>query len=55
VATIVAMADRGQKKTVRERRLHRLAMQIAVQLPEHEADALLVLIYARELLKASLG
>ena len=48
---VVALSERENKLTERERWLRRQAMQIVVQLPEEEADALQVLDYARTLLR----
>lgn len=43
--------EREAKQADRERWLRRQAMQIVVQLPEEEADALQVLDYARTLVR----
>ena len=43
----------NSEHTERERRLRRLAMQIVVQLPEDEQEALAVLRQARELVKSA--
>lgn len=39
----------GDAQLAAERDLKRIAIQIAAQLPEHEADALAVLSYAKDL------
>lgn len=50
---MVPMSERESKRLERERWLRRQAMQIVVQLPEEEADALQVLDYARALVRPS--
>jgi hypothetical protein len=47
----VSIAEQEARRVERERWLRRQAMQIVVQLPEEEADALRVLDYARALLR----
>jgi hypothetical protein len=44
-----ANSDRESRRSERERWLRRQAMQIVVQLPENESDALQVLDYAKTL------
>jgi hypothetical protein len=50
---VVTLSERGAKQAERERWLRRQAMQIVVQLPEDEADALQVLNYAKTLVRPS--
>lgn len=49
--SLVPLSERETKLAERERWLRRQAMQIVVQLPEEEGDALQVLDYARTLLR----
>jgi len=49
--SVVALSAREAKLAERERWLRRQAMQIVVQLPDEEADALQVLDYAKSLLR----
>ena len=46
---VIALSERQTKLAERERWLRRQAMQIVVQLPEEDADAMQVLDYARKL------
>jgi hypothetical protein len=48
---VVRLSERGVKQSERDRWLRRQAMQIVVQLPEDEADALQVLEYAKTLIQ----
>ena len=48
---MVPFSEREAKPAERERWLRRQAMQIVVQLPEEEADALQVLDYAKTLVR----
>jgi hypothetical protein len=50
---VVPLSERGAKQSERDRWLRRQAMQIVVQLPEDEADALQVLDYAKTLVRPS--
>jgi hypothetical protein len=50
---VVPLSKRGARQAERERWLRRQAMQIVVQLPEDEADALQVLDYAKTLVRPS--
>ncbi len=50
---VVPLSEREARLAERERWLRRQAMQIVVQLPEEEADALQVLDYARTLVRPS--
>jgi hypothetical protein len=47
----VPLSERGVRQAERERWLRRQAMQIVVQLPEDETDALQVLDYAKTLVR----
>jgi hypothetical protein len=47
----VSNAEQEARRVEQERWLRRQAMQIVVQLPEEEAEALIVLDYARALLR----
>jgi len=49
--SVVPFSEREARLAERERWLRRQAMQIVVQLPEEEADALQVLDYAKMLLR----
>jgi hypothetical protein len=49
----VPLSEREARQAERERWLRRQAMQIVVQLPEEEADALQVLDYAKTLVRPS--
>jgi hypothetical protein len=48
---VIVIGQRETKLAERERWLRRQAMQIVVQLPEEDADAMQVLDYARKLLR----
>ena len=48
---VLSAAEQEARSVERERWLRRQAMQIVVQLPEEDADALVVLEYARALLR----
>jgi hypothetical protein len=48
---VVPLSERESRLVERERWLRRQAMQIVVQLPEEEADALQVLDYAKTLVR----
>ncbi|HET7682015.1 MAG TPA: hypothetical protein VFK79_17990 [Xanthobacteraceae bacterium] len=48
---VVPLSEREARLAERERWLRRQAMQIVVQLPEEEADALQVLDYAKTLVR----
>jgi hypothetical protein len=48
---MVPLSEREAKLAERQRWLRRQAMQIVVQLPEEETDALQVLDYARTLVR----
>ena len=51
MAEIAPLPEQESKRLEHERWLRRQAMQIVVQLPEAEADALQVLDYARTLVQ----
>ena len=48
---MVPLSERGARQAERERWLRRQAMQIVVQLPEDETDAVQVLDYAKTLVR----
>jgi hypothetical protein len=48
---VIAMSERETKLAERERWLRRQAMQIVVQLPDEDADAMQVLDYAKKLVR----
>ena len=50
---VIPLSERGARQAERERWLRRQAMQIVVQLPDEEADALQVLDYAKTLVRPS--